>query len=95
MMNHCAWFGRRLTRKQITSRPKDIWPDTWTRMSDAATKKAKQRWAIEKPKLYNARQLRGIYFITPDEEEFKLIIKAARRKLEVPMPCKKNNKKQW
>ena len=57
----------------------------WTRVSDAAKKKAKQRGAIEKPKLDNARQLRGAYFIEPDDEEFKLIIKDARRKLEVPM----------
>ena len=41
-------------------------------MSDAAKKKAKHRWAIEKPKLDNARQLRGMYFIKPDDEEFKL-----------------------
>ena len=45
-----------------------------------------------KPKLDNARQLRGIYFIEPDDEEFMLIMKAARRKLEIPtpaaMPCK-------
>ena len=54
-------------------------------MSDAAKKKAKQRWAIEKRKLDNARQLIGIYFIEPNDEEFKLSIKAARRKLEVPM----------
>ena len=48
--------------------------------------------AIEKPKLDNARQLRGKNFIEPDDEEFKLIMKAARRKLEFPipaaMPCK-------
>ena len=62
-----------------------MWPDMWTRMSDAVKKKAKQRWAIEKPKLDNARQLRGIYFIEPDDEEFKPIMKAARKKLEVPM----------
>ena len=53
-------------------------------MSDAAKKKAKQRWAIEKPKLDNARQLRGMFFIEPNVEEFKLAMKAARRKLEVP-----------
>ena len=62
-------------------------------------RKAKQRWSVEKPKLDNARSLRGIYFIEPNDEEFKLIIKAARRKLEVPMtvamPCKNTNKKQW
>ena len=59
----------------------------WEHMSDAAKKKAEQRCAIEKPKLDNARQLRGIYFIEPDDEEFKLIIKAVRRMLEVPMPA--------
>ena len=56
-------------------------------MSDAAKKKAKQTWAIEKPKLDNARQLRGTFFIEPNDEEFKLTMKAARRKLEVPMPA--------
>ena len=50
-------------------------------------KKAKQRWAIEKGKLDNVRQLKGIFFIEPNDEEFKLTIKAARRKLEVPMPA--------
>ena len=54
--------------------------------------KAKQKWTIEKPKLDNNRQLRGIYFIKRDDEEFKLIMKAAGRKLEAPrpaaMPCK-------
>ena len=33
------------------------------------------------------RQLRGIYFIEPDDEEFKLIINAAWRKLELLMPA--------
>ena len=46
----------------------------------------KQKWALEKPKLDNARQLRGIFFIEPEDEEFKLTKKAARGKLE--MPCK-------
>ena len=71
----------RLTRKQTTSRRDDVWPDMWKFMSDAAKKRAKQRWAIEKPKLENARQLRGIFFIEPNDEEFKLTMKAARRKL--------------
>ena len=70
-----------------TSRPDDLWPDMWKFMSDAAKKKAQQRWAIEKPMLDNARQLRGIFFIEPNDEEFKLTMKAARRKLEVPMPA--------
>ena len=35
----------------------------------------------------NARQLRGIFFFEPNDEEFNLTVKAARRKLEVPMPA--------
>ena len=38
-------------------------------------------------KLDNARRLRGIYFIDPDDEECKDIMKNARRKLEIPMPA--------
>ena len=56
-------------------------------MSDASERKEKQKWAIEKPKIDNARRLRGIYFIDPDDGELKDIIKNARRKLEVPMPA--------
>ena len=79
--------GLRLTRKQTTSGPDNVWPDTWTHMSHAAKKKTKQSWAIEKPELDNTRQLRGIFFFEPNDEEFKLTIKTARRKLEVPMPA--------
>ena len=82
-----SWSRRRLTRKQKKSRPDDVWPDVWKFMSNAAKKKAKQRWAIEKLKLDNARQLRRIFFVEPNDEEFKLAIKAARRKLELPMPA--------
>ena len=56
-------------------------------MSDASKRKEKQKWAIEKPKLDNARRLRGIYFIDHEDKEFKDIMKNARRKLEIPMPA--------
>ena len=56
-------------------------------MSDAARSKAKQKWAIEKPKLENARQVRGIFFIEPEDEESKHTMKNGRRKLEIPMPA--------
>ena len=56
-------------------------------MSDAAKSKAKQKWAIEKPKLDNARRLRCIFFIEPDDEEFRHTLKNARRKLEIPLPA--------
>ena len=77
-----TWSGERLTRKPTTSRPDSVWPDMWKHMSDASKRKAKKKWAIEKPKLDNARQLRGIFLIEPNDEEFKHTMKNARRKLE-------------
>ena len=66
-----TWSGKRLTGKHTTSRPDNVWPDMWKHVSDAAKSKAKQKWAIEKPKLENARMLRGIFFSEPYDEEFK------------------------
>ena len=74
-----SWCVGILTRKQTTSRPDK------KHMSDAAKSKANQKWTIEKPKLDNARQLRGIFFIQPEDEDFKNM-KNARGKLEIPMP---------
>ena len=34
-----TWSGRRLTRKQTTSRSDNIWPDMWKHMSDASSAK--------------------------------------------------------
>ena len=56
---------------------------------------------MKNPKLDNARRLRGICFIDPEDMEFKEIIQNARRKLETPaapaMPCKtcKKKKQAW
>ena len=50
-------------------------------------KKAKQKCAIARPKLGNARQLKGIFLLSQTMKKFKLTIKAARRELEVPMPA--------
>ena len=51
----------------------------------------KERQA-EKLHLENARKLRGIYFIDPEDKEFKETIKNARKKLETSVapaiPCK-------
>ena len=61
-------------------------------MGKHAKLKEKQKWSNEKLHLENARQLRGIYFIDPEDKEFKETIKNARKKLETPlppaMPCK-------
>ena len=60
-------------------------------MGKNAELQEKQKWSHEKPKLDNARKLRGICFIGPEDKEFKETIKSARKKLETPMspamPC--------
>ena len=67
-------------------------------MGKNAKLKEEQKWSHEKPHLDNARKLRGIYFIDPEDKEFKETIRNARKKLETPMapamPCKtrKNSK---
>ena len=54
--------------------------------------KEKQKCSNEKLHQENARKLRGIYFIDPEDKEFKETIKNARKKLETSvapaMPCK-------
>ena len=52
--------GERLIRKQTTLRPATLWPEIWKDMTDAFKRKEQQKWAIEKPKLDNARRLRGV-----------------------------------
>ena len=74
--------GERLTRKQLTSRPDHLWPELWKSMGKHAKLKEKQKWSEEKIYLENARKLRGIYFIDPEDTEFKETIKNARKKLE-------------
>ena len=72
--------GKGLTKIQATTRPDYVWPEIWSGMSKAAEKKEKQEWTIEKPKLDNARKLRDIYFIKPEDGEYKEITKKNSRK---------------
>ena len=61
-------------------------------MSEAAKKQERKEWAVEKPKLDNARKLKGIHFIDPEDEECKETIENARKNLktllEAAMSCK-------
>ena len=79
--------GQRLTKMQTTSRPDYQWPEIWKEMSEAAQRKEKQKWAIEKPERDHARRLRGFFVTDPADAEYKETIKNAWRKLEVPMPA--------
>ena len=80
-----TWSGERLTRKQLTSRPDHLLPELWKSMGKNAKLKEKQKWSHEKLHLDNARKLRGIYFIDPEDKEFKETIKNVRKKFETPM----------
>ena len=90
------WSRGRLTRRQVTSRPDHFWPELWTKLGRNAKLKEKQKWSNEQPKLDNARTLRGVYFIDPEDKEVKENIKNAGKKLETPMapamPCKTSKK---
>ena len=86
------WSRKRLTRTQITSRPDHLWPKFLESMGKHAMLKEKQLWSNEKLHLENARKLRGIFFIDPEDKKFKETIKNARKKLKTSvahaMPCK-------
>ena len=78
-------------QQENTLHPGQI-PELWKSMGKHAMLKEKQKWAEEKIHLDNARKLRGIYFIDPEDKEFKETIKNAREKVETSvapaMPCK-------
>ena len=61
-------------------------------MEKHAKLKEKQKWSEEKLHLENARKLRRIHFIDPEDKDFRETIKNARKKLETSvapaMPCK-------
>ena len=86
------WSRERLTRKQLTSRPDHLWPEICEKMGKNAKLEEKHKWSNEELHLDNARKLRGICFIDPEDTEFKETIKIARKKLEtsvaLAMPCK-------
>ena len=93
-----TWSGRRLTRKQLTSRPDHLWPELWKSMGKNAKLKVKQKWSEEKIHLENARYCVE-YFIDPEDKEFKETIKNARKKLETSValakPCKITKNWEW
>ena len=84
------WSGRRLTRKQLTSRPDHVGQKMRENGKNAKLKE-KQKWSHEKLHLDNARKLRGIYFIDPEDKEFKETIKMQEKmetRMAPAMPCK-------
>ena len=93
-----TWSGGRLTRKTAYIQARSSMARVMEVKGKNAKLKEKQKWSEEKIHLDNARKLRGIYFIDPEDKEFKETIKNARKKLETSvapaMPCK-NYEELW
>ena len=94
------WSGRETDKKAADIQARLFMARTLDEIGKKCQAEEKHKWASEKPKLDNARRLRGIHFIDPEDKEFKETIKNARRKLETPvapaMPCKiSKNNQNW
>ena len=94
------WSGGETDKKSADIQARLFMARTLDEIGKKCQAEEKHKWAIEKPKLDNARRLRGIYFIDTEDKEFKEAFKNARRKLETPvapaMPCKiSKNNQNW
>ena len=65
------WSRERLSQRQATSRPDHLWLENLEKYVEKLRDERIENWAIEKTKMENARTLRGIYFIEPEDEEFE------------------------
>ena len=87
-----TWSGRRLTRKQLTSRPDHLWPELWKSMGKNAKLKEKQSGLKKSSILITQENWVESISSTPRIRKFKETIKNARKKLETSvapaMPCK-------
>ena len=59
-----------------------MWPEVPTKVGKAAQNREKEEWKNGKPKLNNAWQLSGIYFIDPDDQDYKETLKHAKKQIE-------------
>ena len=87
------WSGRRRPKIQTTTRPDHVWPWSVVQDWDSRSKKRKTRIGNRETETRHCTNSRGNYSTDPDDEEYKDIIKNARRKLErhvaAAMPCKR------
>ena len=94
------WSGGETDKKAADIQARLFMARTLDEIGKKCQVEEKHKWAIEKPKLDNARRLRGIYFFDPEDKEFKETIKNPRRKLVTPtapaMLCKiSKNNQNW
>ena len=76
---HLCGSGVRFPQTQANTRFDHLWPEIWSGMSKNAQRKEELQWAIDKPKLDNARTMRGTYFIDKEYRGFKETIENARK----------------
>ena len=86
------WSGERLTQIQTTARPDHVWPEVWTNNGKAAQNR-ENRMGKRKTKARQCSKTDRIYFIDPDDQDYKETLKTASRKFDrpmaPPMPCKR------
>ena len=73
------WSGW-IDKTAVNIQARFLWLELWEKIGNNAKVMEKQKWSHEKPQLDNARKLRGIYSIDPEDKEFKET-KNARKKL--------------
>ena len=87
------WSGRRRPKIQTTTRPDHVWPWSVVQDWESRSKKRKTRIGNRETETRHCTNSRGNCSFDPDDEEYKDIIKNARRKLErhvaAAMPCKR------
>ena len=75
----------RLTRKQKTSRPGNVYTEVWSSLSPGDQKKARALWPALRKTLEAARKKRGIYTVQDEQiDDYQHTIAEARQKLKLP-----------
>ena len=81
---HHQWIDGRLTKRQKTTRPDNIWPEVWERMGKSRKRAAIRQWEQEKPLMEEAQDKVGRRFpeesVTPHSS---LLIRGKSKSLEV------------
>ena len=80
------WNVMKVVREETDKTASDIqarsfMARTLTKLGRNAKLREKEKRAIEKPMLDNARRLRGIYFIDPEDKEFKETIRKCSKEI--------------
>ena len=73
------WVQGRLTRKQATTRPGNIWPEEWSNMSENSQRRAKNKWAEEKNQIGCSESKDNFYLVANDDPGYEDITNNAER----------------